>query len=1419
MSRKGIWPAKAVNLLVALAMVISMVAVLAPVTAIIVAPGVAAAQGQTAPSLMVDVTSWLKDPCNGNITPLVCGAIERGGVLDRGDVFYINAAVANNGNGSAEGVTATIDIDGNAILATGETYTKTIGVIEGCALDDAWWKLQCSGPGNVTITVTAVGTNVAEAEDYTDVCQYVPEPICLLTVTEVEKPDGMVEPCQNFGIKALITNCNSCITAANVVGIITISGPASIVGGDPNSWPVGNIAPGDTQEVGWTLHCDGPGNVSITVSATSTTQIGTITNWGPFTVHQKVPATLVVTITEPLTCTDILSGCPGNTTPCTSRFVVNGYVTNVGDVDALAVTATLSWSPGGNVDWQTTTPPQVPVKNLGDILAGHTVAWGTWSVYCKAPGNTSIIVSASGYDKETSGQITDSDTQIVRQKTYYVDLVGINCLGNHTGSLCDPGEMTVSTKGNFTICAIFHNGGPALTGATGTLTIDNPALAHIVSPGATQTFNICLCCKAEKCWTLQCDLPGDVVITVTWRDAQGVFLSSETFIVHQELKAHLTVGMGTFIQDANGIMQPRAAFVPGQIFHLIVPVFNVGEATATNVIVRVQLMNGNVTLLSGPAFGANATIGEIPGGTVYKLIYKVQCTGEGPVNFQIDDPSTVDVKENVWGNDTNTCASILFDNICIECPLVVKQIPLEVNFIEPNGNATHVSVCDDFTVKGNISNWSTLGDDILGMTATLIIRGHASLVQPQTATKALGTLKGNRTHEITWQVHCDGPGDVGFFIQVDGATPRISLTTDLDTQECGLQPLVVVQDPVTTTLCVEILSPEDETEIATSQKFAVTALVRNCGANTALDVSTTIYTEYEENVGTGSDCQTAWDLDNSCVIPADLQVYLDGVLTDDYTFDTNGYNGMSRITFDMPPGTGVAITATYLANFSLDASEPGNTMARELGNISANGTATETWTLHGFSSCSEGCDYGDFDIYVMAEATNLADGNGNDSVGIHLYPAAHLTAEIMDIEPASPINVCDTFVVTYRVYNTGQADAWEVSATLDINPPGSVRIADGEGGYSQYLGTIEGWSDFGDSQYKESTFTLHCKMACESTLTIIPSGRDECGWIDYDLDDYTIYMESSAEPGARISPAMIDIASETVKQLESGALDLGITKTVDDASPAEEQDINFTITVTNYGPTDASGIEVTDLLPAELIYVDDTASQGAYDADTGIWAVGSLVDGTSATLVITATVDTADPIENCAEITAVDQPDPYGDNDIACLTLNLTTWCIELNTGWNLISLPLLPGNTSIDAVLGAAKPNVDSIYAYDPTWPSPGWKSWINAGPKSLTTMDDTRGYWVLMTYTDTICITGAFLPVGKNVPPTFAVAAGWNLIGFKSLSERTAGGYLLSLGSTWTRLWGFENGSYHGVLSGNNMEPGFGYWLSVSSAGTIYP
>ena len=116
--------------------------------------------------------------------------------------------------------------------------------------------------------------------------------------------------------------------------------------------------------------------------------------------------------------------------------------------------------------------------------------------------------------------------------------------------------------------------------------------------------------------------------------------------------------------------------------------------------------------------------------------------------------------------------------------------------------------------------------------------------------------------------------------------------------------------------------------------------------------------------------------------------------------------------------------------------------------------------------------------------------------------------------------------------------------------------------------------------------------------------------------------------------------------------DLGVTKTVSNPNPALNGNVTFTVTATNNGPEVGTGVSVNDLLPAGLTYVSSTPSVGTYTPGTGVWAVGTLANGASATLALVATATTVSPVINTATITTT-STDSNGLNNSASATVNV----------------------------------------------------------------------------------------------------------------------------------------------------------------------
>jgi uncharacterized repeat protein (TIGR01451 family) len=132
-------------------------------------------------------------------------------------------------------------------------------------------------------------------------------------------------------------------------------------------------------------------------------------------------------------------------------------------------------------------------------------------------------------------------------------------------------------------------------------------------------------------------------------------------------------------------------------------------------------------------------------------------------------------------------------------------------------------------------------------------------------------------------------------------------------------------------------------------------------------------------------------------------------------------------------------------------------------------------------------------------------------------------------------------------------------------------------------------------------------------------------------------------------------ATADIGAYESGT-DLSMTKTVSDSTPSEGSAISYTVTVSGAGPDGATSVAITDVLPSGVTFESSGATQGTYDAGTGVWTVGTVASGGSATLTLNVTVDsgtTGSAITNTASVLSLDQAESSTGNNSASVTIDV----------------------------------------------------------------------------------------------------------------------------------------------------------------------
>lgn len=116
---------------------------------------------------------------------------------------------------------------------------------------------------------------------------------------------------------------------------------------------------------------------------------------------------------------------------------------------------------------------------------------------------------------------------------------------------------------------------------------------------------------------------------------------------------------------------------------------------------------------------------------------------------------------------------------------------------------------------------------------------------------------------------------------------------------------------------------------------------------------------------------------------------------------------------------------------------------------------------------------------------------------------------------------------------------------------------------------------------------------------------------DQDFNDVVFYATSNPVNG--ISYTNIPIINNPGNIQVSN---VGITKTVDNATPSDGMIVNYTITLNNAGPAGATNLVIKDVLPQGLVYQGHSVSTGSYDTSSGLWSISRLMMNATAVLTL-----------------------------------------------------------------------------------------------------------------------------------------------------------------------------------------------------------
>jgi large repetitive protein len=265
---------------------------------------------------------------------------------------------------------------------------------------------------------------------------------------------------------------------------------------------------------------------------------------------------------------------------------------------------------------------------------------------------------------------------------------------------------------------------------------------------------------------------------------------------------------------------------------------------------------------------------------------------------------------------------------------------------------------------------------------------------------------------------------------------------------------------------------------------------------------------------------------------------------------------------------------------------------------------------------------------VSATTTDPTPGNDDATETTTVNTSADLS--ITKSDSPDPVPAGGNLTYTIDITNNGPSDATGVSISDPI-PAGTSFVSASNGG-SLAAGTVT-WT----------IGALASGTSASGTLVVTVSPLQTA-----DLSNTATVTATTADPTPGNN-------SDTETTVVGVSADLSITKSDSPDPVIAGNNLTYTIDITNNGPSDATGVSISDPIPAGTSFVS-ASNGGSLAAGTVTWAIGNLASGASRTRTLFVTVNpsrTAD-LSNTATVSG-DQSDPTPGNNDATETTTVNT--------------------------------------------------------------------------------------------------------------------------------------------------------------------